>query len=202
MSKRMIYVVAVIAILVLTYFGWQLSARHAYESAAYTVLQVDHPFEVREYPDLMMATTSMRFATQGDDGSFMRLFRYISGANEREQKVAMTTPVFMEPEATDHAGQMGFVLPGNVAEQGPPSPTGDGVHLRARAGGRFAVFRFAGRMTPTAVIKADERLRAWMNNRGLVSDGSAELAGYDPPWTPGFLRRNEILIRVTGIPPK
>jgi hypothetical protein len=35
-----------------------------------------------------------------------------------------------------------------------------------------------------------------MNNKALIGDGDAEFAGYDPPWTPGPLRRNEILIRL------
>jgi hypothetical protein len=35
-----------------------------------------------------------------------------------------------------------------------------------------------------------------MNDKGLTGDGDAEFAGYDPPWTPGPFRRNEILIRL------
>ena len=97
----MIYA-GVVTVLALTYFGWKLTARGAYESAEYTVLDSDGPFETREYPDLILATTNMQFESQGDDGSFMRLFRYISGANDREKKIAMTTPVFMEAEAQRH----------------------------------------------------------------------------------------------------
>ncbi len=88
----MVYLCVAAVSVALAYFGWKLTARSAYESAEYTVLESDSPFETREYPDLMMATTNMQFESQGDDGSFMRLFRYISGGNEREQKVAMTIP--------------------------------------------------------------------------------------------------------------
>jgi len=35
-----------------------------------------------------------------------------------------------------------------------------------------------------------------MSEQGLVADGDAEVAGYDPPWTPGPFRRNEVLIRI------
>jgi hypothetical protein len=35
-----------------------------------------------------------------------------------------------------------------------------------------------------------------MAAKGLEGDASAEAAGYDPPFTPGFLRRNEILVRL------
>jgi DNA gyrase inhibitor GyrI len=138
----------------------------------------------------------MQFDSQGDDGSFMRLFRYIRGANDYEQKVAMTTPVFMEPEAHEDHGQMGFVIPKKVTEQRVPQPSNDNVQIRKRAGGRFAVFRFSGRISNETIAKAEEELRAWMNRKTLVGDGDAEFAGYDPPWTPGPLRRNEVLIRL------
>ncbi len=194
--RRIIYLSIVTVVIVLAYFGWKLTARSAYESAEFTVLESDSPFETREYPDLQLATTNMQFKSQGDDGSFMRLFRYISGANEQEQKVAMTTPVFMEPEADGTQGQMGFVIPKNVAEQRVPEPTSEQVQIRKRAGGQFAVIRFAGRMNREAVAKAEGQLRTWMSQKGLAAESEAELAGYDPPWTPGPFRRNEVLIRL------
>ena len=194
--RRIIYLIVVAIVIALAYFGWKFTARSAYESAEYTVLESDSPFETREYPDLMMATTNMQFESQGNDGSFMRLFQYISGANEHEQKVAMTTPVFMEPKASDTQGQMGFVIPKEVTEQRIPQPSSANVQIRKRAGGRFAVIRFAGQMNSASVAKSEEQLRKWMNDKGLTGDGDAEFAGYDPPWTPGPFRRNEILIRM------
>lgn len=195
-QKSMIYVCLATAVVVLAYFGWKLTARSAYESAAYTVLEADSPFETRKYPDLMMATTNMQFQSQGEDGSFMRLFRYINGANEKEQKVAMTTPVFMESESQATQGQMGFVIPKKVAEQSVPAPSNENVQIRKRTGGRFAVIRFAGRLNSKARAEAEDKLRKWMSEMGLTGDGAAELAGYDPPWTPGPFRRNEVLIRL------
>lgn len=195
-TPGMIYLSIAIVIGLIAFFGWKATARAAYESAKYTVIETDGPCEIREYPDLLLATTSMRFAAQGEDGSFMRLFRYISGANDAEQKVAMTTPVFMEPETGESTGRMGFVIPQKVAQQGAPGPTGDKVELTKRAGGRFAVIRFSGRMTTARFQDAEKRLREWMAARNLAADGAAETAGYDPPWTPGPLRRNEVLIRL------
>ena len=192
----MIYLFVACAVGALAYLGWKLTARSAYESAEYTLLDSDSPFETRRYPDLLMATTNMKFESQGGDGSFTRLFQYIRGANDDEQNVAMTTPVFMEPEADDHQGQMGFVIPKNVAEQHVPEPTSENVQIRKRAGGRFAVMRFSGRMNRESLAKAEEQLRQWMTKKDLVGDRDAEFAGYDPPWTPGPLRRNEVLIRL------
>ena len=143
----MVYVCAMVATLSLAYLAWGFTARSAYESAEYSVLHRDGAFEVREYPDLMLATTSMSLSAQGEDGSFGRLFRYISGENVREQKVAMTTPVFMEGSEDGRQGRMGFVMPKAVAKQCVPAPRSDRVAIEERRGGRFAVIRFSGRTT-------------------------------------------------------
>jgi hypothetical protein len=199
--KTMIYV-SVIAIFVLAgIFAWNTMGRAAYESAEYKVVESDGKFEVREYPDLMLVATTTQLDSQGRDGSFMKLFRYISGANESDQKISMTTPVFMENNKADSAVQMGFVMPKQLAEDGVPAPTGDGVDVLKRAGGRFAVLRFSGQLTTKTAKESEAKLRTWMATKGLVADDSVEssgveTAGYDPPFTPGPLRRNEILIRL------
>jgi hypothetical protein len=195
-KKNMVYLSVAIVVAAVVYTGWTLTARGAYETADYSVMYSDGPFETREYPDLMMATTAMEFASQGDDGSFMRLFRYISGANDGDRKVTMTTPVFMESAADDTPGRMGFVIPKKVSESEIPEPASKDVRIRKRSGGQFAVIRFAGRIASASVENAEARLRNWMASRGLAADGEAEFAGYDPPWTPGPLRRNEVLIRL------
>ena len=74
--------------------------------------------------------------------------------------------------------------------------TGSAVIIEQRDGGRFAVFRFAGRMNSATSADAEHALLEWIDKRGWKEDGEAEFAGYDPPWTPGFLRRNEVLIRL------
>jgi hypothetical protein len=199
--KTMVYL-SVTAIFVLAgIFAWNTMARAAYESAEYKVVESDGKFEVREYPDLMLVATTTKLDAQGRDGSFMKLFRYISGANESDKKISMTTPVFMENDKEDSAVQMGFVMPKDIAVDGVPAPTGEGVDVRKRIGGRFAVLRFSGQLNVKSAKESEAKLRAWMATKGLVADDSfessgVETAGYDPPFTPGPLRRNEVLIRL------
>ena len=180
------------ALIALGYFGWKLTARGAYESAAYKLLESDGAFEIREYPMLMMAATVNPLGSPPDDGSFMRLFRYISGGNDAGQKVAMTTPVFMQPGTE----QMAFVIPQDIVTRQIPEPSDREVKIQKRNAGRFAVIRFSGRMTRQAITNADQQLRTWMAVKGLQGEVQVESAGYDPPWIPGPLRRNEVLIRL------
>ena len=144
----------------------------------------------------MLVTTKMGTRIQGDDGSFGRLFRYISGGNQEDQKIAMTTPVFMEPGSEQSDGQMGFVLPEEVADSTIPQPGNEQVKIHKRSGGKFAVVRFAGRLSKENQTRRTTELESWIEKRGFAIVGQPEIAGYDPPWTPGPLRRNEILIRI------
>ena len=198
MKRRMIYLTAMVGLVGLGMAAWTMTARAGYESADYKVIESDGNIEIREYPDLMLAATVSKMDSQGRDGSFMRLFRYISGANEGEQKIAMTTPVFMEGDVGKSDVSMGFVMPKEVAAEGVPEPKGDGVKIRKREGGRFAVIRFSGRLDSRVAKEQEAKLREWMKSRGLEGEPKAEAAGYDPPFTPGPLRRNEVLIRLNN----
>ncbi len=119
---KMGYLIVAVVVLAIGWLGWKMTSRSYYESAEYQILESEGPFEVREYPDLMLVTTPMEFQSQGNDGSFGRLFQYISGENEGSRNVAMTTPVFMESANESSSGQMGFVIPKAVAADGTPAP--------------------------------------------------------------------------------
>ena len=67
-------------------FGWNLIAWGGYESAKYKVVESDCQFGVRNYPDLILAVTKTKLEAQGRDGSFMKLFRYISGPVRAKRK--------------------------------------------------------------------------------------------------------------------
>ena len=108
----------------------------------------------------------------------------------------MTVPVFMEKKSDAADISMGFVVPKDVTEGGIPEPTHEQVRISKRTGGRFAVIRFSGHLSETTVAEQEGLLRAWIANRGLTGATRSETAGYDPPWTPGPFRRNEVLIRL------
>lgn len=192
----MLYLIVAALVGGLAYLGWKSMSRNAYESAEYTVVTSDGDIELREYPDLMLVTTEMGSRFEGGDGSFGRLFQYISGGNAGKQKVAMTTPVFMEPQSDQASGQMGFVIPKEVAAATIPQPASGQVRVTKRPGGKFAVIRFAGRVDKEIPQSQLGKLRDWIAKQGMKTASEPEVAAYDPPWTPGPLRRNEILIRV------
>jgi hypothetical protein len=62
--------------------------------------------------------------------------------------------------------------------------------------GRFAVFGFSGSRSSRAEEDALQKLLSWMTTNGLASSEEPVFGYFDPPWTPSFLRRNEVMLRV------
>lgn len=177
----------------LIFVGCQ-ATRSGYESAPYKVVRTAGKFEVRDYPALTVVETPM--ANANGDGSFGRLFRFISGGNEGKQKIAMTTPVFMS--GSDSNATMAFVLPAKFNAATAPKPADGAVTLRELPGGRFAVLRFNGGRSTVREAETLASLQTWLAAQGWKASGSPVYAYFDPPWTPSFLRRNEVMLRVVA----
>jgi effector-binding domain-containing protein len=183
-------IVVALILIILSVVGWKTS-RFGYESASYTVVEKDGAFEIRDYPDLTLVSTTGS-GPEGDD-AFMRLFRYIAKNNEEEQKIAMTTPVFM---TSGENAKMSFVVPEDVAASGAPEPKSSDVELATESMGKVAVYRYSGKWKERLRKQAREKLAEWIKDKGLTTSGEYFNAGYDPPFTPGFLKRNEALVRL------
>jgi len=165
------------------------------ESAPYEVVETSGEFEIRRYPDLAVAEVN---SARDRDRNFNTLFQFIQGANADQQKIAMTTPVFMQESA--ETSRMVFVMPQEVAQRGVPEPTNGAVQVTTIPGGLFAVKRYSGSTSAERAAKATEALRAWMKQSGLSADGEPVRAVFNPPWTPDFMRRNEVMIRIELLP--
>ena len=172
------------------------ATRAGYESAPYKIVRTDGKFQVRDYPALTVVETPMGGSRSGDDGSFMRLFRFITGSNEAKEKISMTTPVFMS--GSDSNATMAFVMPAKLAATQVPKPTDGSVKVRALEAGRFAVLRFSGGRNAKNESETLARLKAWMGAQGLKTVSVPVYGYFDPPWTPAFLRRNEVMLRTAA----
>ena len=171
-------------------FGFYKLSRFDAEPAPYEVTRSEGRFELRRYPSLAVARTPMH----GDrDASFKRLFRFISGENERKEKISMTTPVLFD---TSSRNRMTFFMPAATRHRGIPQPASKEVEVDQQPGSEVAVVRFSGPMREQSERRAVEELRAWLRTEGLESNGEPFIAYYDSPMIPGPLRRNEAMIPI------
>ncbi|MFO1313147.1 MAG: heme-binding protein [Burkholderiales bacterium] len=182
----------------------------AIEEPAYTVVEREGSFEIRDYAPYVVAETFVEgsFDGVGNEG-FQRLFRYISGENRGAARIPMTAPVEQEAASTkiamtapveqQRAGgrwRIAFVLPASYTLATAPRPTDDRVALAEVPARRVAVVRYTGRWTEARYDEELAGLRRFAAERGMAETGEPVFARYDPPFMPWFLRRNEIQIPV------
>jgi hypothetical protein len=176
--------------LVLFLFGayWLISNVFFLETAPYRIVTKEGDFELRDYPTLPVVTTQME-SIEGDS-AFGRLFQFIQGENSNQTKIAMTTPVFVDD------GQMSFVIPDEVRQQGVPEPASTEVEIAERPRLQVAVYRFSGVADESSRKRAVEELQAWIQMQGLQAIGEPFFAYYDAPFIPGPFRRNEVMFQI------
>ncbi len=168
------------------------------DTISYAVKGTTGEIEFRHYPELVLATVD----TAGDDAGFNLLFAYISGSNKPREKIPMTAPVItaqkipMTAPVVSDAASMSFVMPAGTTREKTPDPLDSRVRIVTIPEREIAVIRFSGYSPQEDVDAATARLQDGLKNNGIVTEGRPFLMRYDSPWTPGFLRRNEVAIEI------
>ena len=125
------------------------------------------------------------------DRGFRRLAGFLFGANDRHERMAMTTPVLGTGDGDGY--KVSFVLPEGVA---PPAPDDARVAVTDLPARRVAVLRFNGRHDVLTIESHKRDLTHALATNGLKPRGEASFAGYDPPSTLPLLRRNELWVEL------
>ncbi len=146
----------------------------------------------------MLATVD----TTEDNAGFNLLFAYISGSNKARDSIPMTAPVItsqkipMTAPVISNATSMSFVMPAGTTRDDIPDPLDSRVRIVTLPEREIAVIRFSGYASTEDVNAATSRLQEGLKNDGIVIAGQPFLMRYDTPWTPGFLRRNEVAVEI------
>ncbi len=179
---------------------------HAIEEPDYEVIRSFDNVELRQYAPYVVAEVVLE-ASAEDAGSqaFPILAGYIFGKNKGEKKFAMTAPVTqtaapmrmdMTAPVTQAAVAGGmrvqFVLPKGVTLATAPEPIDPRVQLRKVPAGTWAVIRYSGTWSQANTLEHLGELKAALQAAGVATQGEPVLARYNAPFTPWFLRRNEI----------
>jgi len=203
-----------LALVVVLQSGCSVFGIRSTEEAAYSVLREQEHYQLRQYQSLLVATTVVDsdFDEAGKQ-AFRRLFNYISGDNITGQEIAMTAPVIASEsrvdggeeismtvpvtgEKLDQGWRFSFVLPASYTLSSAPVPTDERVSLAQIPARKVASLQYSGSWQQAKFDANAALLLQWVQAQQLQPEGLPRVAGYDPPWTLPFLRRNEVLIDI------
>jgi hypothetical protein len=179
------------------------------EQQPYEVVRRYPDFELRSYPPHTVAEVTVEgsFDAAGTR-AFRTLFRYISGHNDSSRSVAMTAPVVqaaarpeqvemtapvVQSEAPDGGYVVAFVLPAALTAETAPVPTDPRVRIRTVPEQLAAAVQFSGRWSERTYRHHLSHLEAAVESAGLRAVGPPRYARFNSPFTPWFLRRNEVV---------
>lgn len=183
----------------------------AVEEPRHAVVQQLDGAEVREYAPYVVAEVLVSGATADTAGNqgFRILAGYIFGQNKGDRRIAMTAPVTQAPapqkiamtapvtqSAADGGFVVQFVMPASFTLDTLPEPLDARVKLREVPAKRYAVVRFSGFWSDANYQENLARLTRAVQAAGLSAKGEPIWSRYDPPWTPWFMRRNEIWLEL------
>ena len=178
------------------------------EQPAYQTVASDGDFEVRSYGPSIVAEIAVRGSRRdAANRAFSPLANYIFAKERSGDSISMTAPVTQSPRepiamtapvtqsrvTTDGEWTVRFVMPAQYALDSLPEPKNRNITLSEVRGAQRAVVRFSGVASDALIAEKESKLRSWIRSRGLKAEGVPTYAYYNAPFTPGFMRRNEIM---------
>ena len=161
------------------------------EERKYTRVEKIGSIEIRKYEACVLAdvVVNSEYRTAGNIG-FRPLVSYIS-----QNQIAMTAPVIQEEKVAGSC-TVSFVMPADKNIDNLPIPANSKVSLRESREHYAAALRFAGITSGPRVKEKERILREALTQLGIKAKGKVQLARFNPPWTPGFLRHNEVILEI------
>ena len=201
--------VNIFSLLIFIFWGTNLSAL---EEPKYSVLKEYENFEIRSYDSYLVAEVDVEGAyNETGNEAFRILAGYIFGDNQSSMKMNMTAPV--ESEAIQPSERMNmtapvfsnkningytyrFVMESKYTQETLPVPNNSKIRITEIKNRVMAVIGFSGRWSQKNFEKHEQILVNDLKNEGIGVASEAIYARYNAPFTPWFLRRNEIMFEI------
>jgi effector-binding domain-containing protein len=166
------------------------------ETVKYEVNRKIGRVEIRRYPKIVVAKVE-----NSEVDGFDLLYKFITGNNRQKTKVKMTTPVVsqqiaMTSPVLSDTGSIAFVMPAEYTIETTPEPADSHVRITEVPSKFVAALRFSGGWSEDLFEKKKEELISELSRAGIKTRGKVFTMLYNPPFIPGFLRRNEIAIEI------
>ncbi|MFZ2555878.1 MAG: heme-binding protein [Minisyncoccia bacterium] len=204
--------ITVLLVLGVVFIAWNVWGYFAsnVEQAQYSVTKKAEGYEIRTYaPHIVAQATVTGDYEEALNEGFRIIAGYIFGGNTAKQKVAMTAPVTEQAvsenvamtapvTASLEAGPrtVAFVMPKAYTLDTLPIPNDSRVKLVPMPERTMAVVTFSWYRTTSRVEEMEKELLELVKRDGLTVIGTPIYAGYNAPWTPPWLLRNEVMVEV------
>ena len=165
------------------------------EQPKYKVVKKENDIEIRKYDKILTSSVKV----YGDQYTSLRkcfqpLVRYI-GAKERDsEKISMTAPVIQATNDESENWTVSFAMPSKYNIENLPKPANDDIYFEEIQPSLAAVIRFSGVADTSLLTQKASVLKRWLELNGYTESSSPKFLFYNDPTTPGFLRRNEVMI--------
>ena len=167
-----------------------ISNAMAVEEVKYEIIKENEVYEIRKYSDRLAIET---LSTNQNSG-FKKLFNYISGNNQKNKEIKMTTPVTRIKKNENMTMQ--FYLPSKFNKDNIPDPSSADVKVLNIKGGYYAVIKYSGRASDSNFNKHRNILEEELKKNNILILGPSIRATYNSPFTLPLLRRNEAMFEV------
>jgi len=180
----------------------------AIETPHYRVELDSKPFQIRDYPALLTATVhASGTRDEAVSAGFRLLAHYIFGGNQTKTKIAMTAPVLQTPAGKPEVAatvasvtgwDVSFIMPAGYTKASLPATQDADIHFSEVPAHRMAVIAFSGMWTDRNLQEHQQQLLDFLSQRHLTPNSAPIYAFYNAPWTPWFLRTNEVQYRLAN----
>jgi len=203
--------ILIILVILILWSIWGYFGSHV-EQSDYTVVKKLKDYEIRSYPKHIIAETTVLSDTYKDaiNLGFSIVAGYIFGNNIKKEKIAMTAPVIEKEESSERIAMtapvivetnhkkrvISFGMPRSYTMETLPTPTDPRVKLHEVPAQKLAVLRFSWFRSEDRVQSTKNKLLNILARDNMQVIGSPRYAGYNAPWTPPWMTRNEVLIEI------
>ena len=188
-------ILAIVLAVFIIFQSYMVVSTNSTEIQPYTVVKKEEGFEIRFYPATTMATVQSSAKTYRDlsGPGFRKLAGFIFGSNDKNAKIAMTSPVHMD--INNDASSMSFVMPKGYDSTNLPQPKDPSVKIAKSADEYVAAIGFGGFASEEKIKLYEDKLKKILQNKGIETVGNFRYLGYNPPYQL-LARRNEIIIGI------
>jgi len=181
------------------------------EKTEYTLIEVKKDYEIRLYPEHIVAQTTVKGNYQDALSEGFRIVAgYIFGGNTKKESIAMTSPV-IEKKSTSQSIAMtapvtasvegesrtiAFGMPRSYTLETLPTPNDSRVKIITIPEKKMAAIRFSGYRSDDSVQAKKQKLLSALEKDNVRVIGELQYAGYNAPWTPPWMTRNEVLVEI------